>query len=148
MIVITSGTKGQLMNTFDPRGIDIRVGKTSERGNPIPEKGNYRPPIADKVEQQTEKNRRTFIGDIDAIARGVEAWFEENAGYSKSVAETTVEIARKLGIPEDEIRRWAACRSIFNEEKVKLVKSLLQRLPTSSPGGGLKTRNIKRSNPG
>lgn len=86
--------------------------------------------------------------DIDAIAYGVEAWFEENTGYSRSVAETTVEIARKLGVPENEIRRWADRRSVFNMEKVKLIKSLLQRLGASPPDGGLKTGKIKRGNPG
>lgn len=136
------------MNIFDPCGIDIRVGKTSEKGNPIPGRGGYHPPTEEKVEQQIEKTRHTFLGDIDAIAYGVEAWFEENTGYSRSVAETTVEIARKLGVPEDEIRRWVARRSVVNMEKVKPIKSLLQRLGASSPGGGLKTGNIKRGNPG
>ena len=148
MIVITARTKGQFMNTFDPCGIDIKVGKTSEKRTPIPEKGDYHPPIEDKVEQQTERTRDTFLNDIDAIAYGVEAWFEENTGYSKSVAETTVEIARKLGVPEDEIRRWAARRSTFNVERAKLIKSLLQRLRVSSSADGLKTGSIKRSNPG
>ena len=140
MVVITSRTKGQPMNIFDPCGIDVRVGKTSEKRITIPKKGDYHPLIGN--------NRHTFIDDIDAIAYGVEAWFEENTGYSKSMAETTVEIARKLGVPEDEIRIWATRRSIFNTEKVKLIKSLLQRLRVSSPGDGLKTVNIKRGNPG
>ena len=148
MVVITSGTKGQPMNIFDPCGMDIVVGKASEKRTPIPGKGDYQPPIEDKVKQQIEKTRDTFIGDIDAIAYGVEAWFEENTGYSESVAEMTVEIARKLGVPEDEIRRWVARRSTFNVERVKLIKSLLQRLWASSPADGLKTGSIKRSNPG
>lgn len=148
MVAITSGTKGQLMNTFDPCGIDIKVGKTSEKRNPIPGKGDYQPPIEDKVEQKTRKPQRTFLDDLDAIAYGVEAWFEENTDSFRNMSETTVGIARKLGVPEDEIRRWAARRSTFDAEKVKLIKSLLQRLRASSPADGLKTRNIKRSNPG
>ena len=124
------------MNTFDPCGIDIRVGKTSERRIPIRGKGNYHPTLEDKNEQKIERSRHNFLGDIDAIAYGVEAWFEENTGYSEGVAETTVEIARKLGVPEDEIKRWAARRSTFNTEKVKLIKSLLQRPRVSSDQGG------------
>ena len=127
MVVITSGVKGQFMNTFDLFGTNIRE---------------------DEIGQQAKRTRRTFIDDIDAIAYGVETWFEENTGYSESVAEATVEIARKLGVPEDEIRRWAARRSTFNAERVKLIKSLLQRPRASSPAGGLKTGSIKRSNPG
>jgi hypothetical protein len=115
MVVITSGTKGQPMNTFDLFGTNVRE---------------------DEIGQQTKRTQRTFIDDIDAIAYGVEAWFEENTGYYKSVAETTVEIARKLGVPEDEIRRWATHRSTFNAERVKLIKSLLQRPRVSSDQGG------------
>ena len=140
MVAVTSGTKGQRMNIFDSRGIDIRVGKTLKKRTPILGKGDYPPLI--------EKNRRTFIDDIDAIACGVEAWFEENTGYSESVAETTVEIARKLGVPEGEIKRWVAHRSTFNAERVKLIKSLLQGPRASSPADGLKTGSIKRSNLG
>jgi hypothetical protein len=115
------------MNIFDLSGANIRE---------------------DKIGQQTKRKQHTFINDIDAIAYGVEAWFEENTGYSESVVETTVEIARKLGVPEDEIRRWAARRSTFNVERAKLIKSLLQRPRVSSSADGLKIGSIKRSNPG
>ena len=127
IVVIAFGIKGQLMNIFDLSGANIRE---------------------DKIGQQTKRTQHTFINDIDAIAYGVEAWFEENTGYSESVVETTVEIARKLGVPEDEIRRWAARRSTFNAERAKLIKSLLQRPRVSSSADGLKTGSIKRSNPG
>jgi hypothetical protein len=127
MVVITSGTKGQLMNTFDPHGIDIRTGK---------------------IEQQVRRSRHNFLGDIDAIAYGVEAWFEENTGYSENVTETTVEIARKLGVPENEIRKWVAHRSGFSAERVKVIQSLMQRVGASSPADRLRTRNIKRNSTG
>jgi hypothetical protein len=127
MIVIDSRTKGQFMKTFDLSGTSSRE---------------------DKIGQQTKRTRHTLINDIDAIAYGVEAWFEENTDCSKGVADTTVEIARKLGLPEDEIRRWAARRSVFNTEKVRQVRALLQRLGVSSSGDGLKTGDINRCNPG
>jgi hypothetical protein len=106
------------MNIFDLSGINTRE---------------------DRIGQQTGRTQHTFINDIDAIAYGVEAWFEENTGYSKGVAETTVEIARKLGVPEDEIKKWAARQSTLNTEKVKLVKSLLQRV------GGKLSRRVEDS---
>jgi len=123
-IVFTSGI--EFMNSFELFGTNFRQ---------------------DEIGQQN-RTQRTFIDDIDAIAYGVEAWFEENTSYSENVAETTVEIARKLGVPEDEIRKWAARRSTSNVERVKLIKSLLQRLRSNSPADGLKTGSIKRSNPG
>jgi len=96
-----------------------------------PEKGDCQPSIEDTVEKQTKKTRRTFFDDMDSIAYGVEAWFEENTGYSRRVTETTVVIARELGIPGDEIERWAAFRLIRDTEKVRAIESLLER-----PRGG------------
>ncbi len=85
-----------------------------------------------KVDEAGEKARHTFLGRMDAIACGVEAWFEENTGYSRKVAETTVEIARALGVPESDIKRWVTCRSIRDMEKGRVIKTLLQRLQESS----------------
>jgi len=75
---------------------------------------------------------KTFLDAMDSIACGVEAWFEENTGYSRRVTETAVDIARKLGIPEGEIESWAARRLIRGMEKGGAIKSLLERLQASS----------------
>lgn len=125
-VVVISGIKGQLMNSFELFGTSFDE---------------------DEIGQQNSR-RRTFIDDINAIACGVEAWFEENTGHSENVAGMTIEIARKLGVPEGEIKKWAARRSSFNVERVRPIRSLLQRL-YSSPAGGLRMRDIKDGgNPG
>ena len=84
-----------------------------------------------KVKKQTKKTRRTFLDDMDALAYGVEAWFEENTGYSKRVTERTLDLARKLGIPEDEIERWAAFRLMCGREKVSVLKHLIEETEES-----------------
>jgi len=74
---------------------------------------------------------------MEAIAFDVEAWFEEETSYSRRVAETTVDIARAFGIPEDEIERWAAsrlARLIRDTEKLGEIKSRLERLQGSFIG--------------
>jgi hypothetical protein len=87
--------------------------------------------------------------NMEAIACGVEAWFEENASYSRRVAETTVEIARALGIPESEIKRWLSSRSTRDMEKGRVIKSLLQRLQEGSLANWVNNRGhstrIRRS---
>jgi hypothetical protein len=86
----------------------------------------------DDVRQQNKGTQRTFIDDMNAIAYGVAAWFEENTGYSENVTGMTVEIARKLGVPEKEITRWAARRSKLNAGKIKTIRTLLQKLCSES----------------
>lgn len=121
------------MKTLNPRGVDIRVDKTPEKRNLTAENGDCQPSIEDKVELQTKKPRRTFLNDIDSIAYGVEAWFEENTDYSIRVTEITVDIARKLGVPEGQIERWVARRLNRYREKGRVIKSLLERLQASPP---------------
>ena len=48
---------------------------------------------------------------MDAIACGVEAKLDPFSAYSKIVTQRTIEIARQLGIAEEEIERWAAAKA-------------------------------------
>ena len=89
------------------------------------------------VETKNHKNRHSSFDRMDAIACGVHARFEESTGYSRKITETTINIARALGVSETEIDRWAANRSnqIANEtERLKEIKSLLEKYYGSSLG--------------
>jgi hypothetical protein len=105
--LVVSGIEGYLMKSFELFGTDLGQ---------------------DDIGQQNKGTQRTFIDDINAIAYGVAAWFEENAGYSDNVTGMTIEIARKLGVPEKEINKWVARRSTLNAGRIKPIKTLLQRL--------------------
>jgi hypothetical protein len=107
IVVINSGIEGQLMNSFERFGTRFRRDDNGQLG-----KGA----------------RRTYYDDINAIAYGVAAWLEENSGYTENITGMTIEIARKLGVPEKEIGRWAARRSTLNEQRVKPIRALMQKL--------------------
>lgn len=106
----------------------MRVDRAQGKGNLLLEKRDGQPSIKEPFDQEVRKQRHTCLGNMDAIACGVEAWVEENTGYSRRVTETTVEIARALSVPEGEIKRWESARSIHNTEKGRVVKSLLEKL--------------------
>ena len=120
--VITSGVEGQLMNRFELFGENIRQGD---------------------IRQQNKEVQRTFIDDINAISYGVAAWFEENSGYSDNVTGLTIEIARKLGLPEREIGKWAARRSTLNVQRIKPIRALMQKMCSEPATGEL--RKIKKT---
>lgn len=48
--------------------------------------------------------------EMDAIVRGVEAKVDPFAAYSRVITQRTIEIARQLGVGEDEIQRWKATK--------------------------------------
>jgi len=95
------------------------------------QKGDSQLSTKEKADGEARKTRDAVLGDMDAIGCGVEAWFEENIGYSRVVLETTMHIARALGVPEGEIERWASSRTIRDGQKTHVVKSLLEGLQQS-----------------
>jgi len=71
------------------------------------------------------------FNEMNAIARGVEARFDLLTGRSKVVTQGTIDIGRRLSIPEKEIQRWAALRSIHDSERNGVIKPSLNRLKRS-----------------
>jgi len=130
------------MKIFDPPGINNRVGKTSQKRNLTPENGDCLS-IEGKVKQQTNKTQGNFLDIMDSVAYGVETWFEEKTDYSRKVVEATLDIARKLGLPEAEIDRWAACRLTRYMEKDRVIKSLIKRAQVSSPADQVKDKECQ-----
>ena len=105
----------------------MRVDRDRSKGNLALENGNCQPSIEDEVDGQTEETSPTFLDKMNAIAYGVEARYELITGHSRRITEETIVVARELGLPEDEIERWAAPRLIHDMEKVGIVESLLKR---------------------
>ena len=68
---------------------------------------------------------------IDAIARGVEARLDSFLGYSKIVTQESIDIARQLGIAEEEIQRWAAMRAGRDARRHAAIESSLNKLKRS-----------------
>ena len=111
--------------------VDINVDKSPGKRDLAPENGDCQLSTKEEVDEEAKKTRRTFLDNMDAIACGVEARFEENTGFSRRVTEATVDIARALGIPEAEIERWAAYRLTRDTERLRETKSRLERLQES-----------------
>jgi HD-GYP domain-containing protein (c-di-GMP phosphodiesterase class II) len=82
----------------------------------------------DNVERQAKVNYRTSLDKMDAIAYGVEARCELFTGHSKRIVEETVAIARKLGLSENEIKKWSASRLNHDMAKVKKPEFLFQSM--------------------
>ena len=70
--------------------------------------------------------------EMDALARGVEAKIDPFSAFSRVVTERTTEIARQLGIADEEIQRWAAAKVKLDSERGRLFKSELSK-PRSEP---------------
>lgn len=65
---------------------------------------------------------------IDAIACGVDAHVDYFDFNSKIVIEKTIDLARRFGLPEDDIQRWATARNELYSERNNYIKSALNKL--------------------
>ncbi len=82
-----------------------------------------------------EEKDKQAMGDsfyeLNTIARGVEAKLDLLICHSKTVTKIIIEIARGLGIPEEEIQRWVTWRARLHSERNKVIKSSLDKLEQS-----------------
>jgi len=69
--------------------------------------------------------------EMDAIACGVEAKLDPLSSHSKMVTQRTIDIARHLDIPEEEIQRWAAAKARLDSERNRVITSSLNKLKRS-----------------
>jgi len=69
--------------------------------------------------------------EIDTIAFGIEARLDPFSAFSKIVAQETIDIARQLGMAEEEIQEWAAAKAMLGSERNKVIKSSLDKLQRS-----------------
>lgn len=63
-----------------------------------------------------------FSGQISAIAHGVAAKLDALYGFSEMITQQSIEIARQLEIPEEEIKSWTEARAMLESER-KIVQS-------------------------
>ena len=79
------------------------------------ERKNYESPLCIQ-ETFSEVPSRPFH-EMNAIARGVEAKLDLLTGRSEIVTQGTIDIGRELGIPDEEIQKWASLRLTHDYER-------------------------------
>jgi len=83
-------------------------------------------PARDSIEARDDEG--DWTAHLEDIARGVEIRLESLTGLAITVIEETIAMARSLGIPEDQINKWANARRKQNTEKINGMNSLLKKL--------------------
>jgi len=78
-----------------------------------------------------DRDEEDWATHLDAIARGVEVKLDLLSGYSEKVTKRTIDIARQVGIAEEEIQRWAAARARLEAERNRAITTSLDKLRES-----------------
>lgn len=66
--------------------------------------------------------------EMDAIAYGVEARYNNSISWPRIVTEEVADIAISLGIPEERVRKWVEMRTGLDSQRREVIESLLTKL--------------------
>ena len=82
---------------------------------------------------ETRQSMDKSVSEMDAIAHGVEAKHELLTGSSYIVTQKTIDIARQLGIPDEEIQDWVDARARLDFERDRVIASSVNKARQGSP---------------
>jgi two-component SAPR family response regulator len=80
------------------------------------------------------------FGEISAIAQGIEAQIDYLDSHSKMVTQKTADLARWLGLPDKDIRKWVSVRNkkfVARNNRIKSILDRLERNPVAQIALGL-----------
>jgi putative two-component system response regulator len=87
----------------------------------------YRLRLEDKVEEQTEEIRKTFLGAVKALAEALEAKDPYTNGHSKRVTELAVTLARESGMSEQEQEQIRLAGLVHDIGKIGVPEAILHK---------------------
>ncbi len=93
----------------------------------ILENKNYQLHLEEKVKEQTDKIRSSFLNSITSLAYALEAKDKYTSGHSQRVAEMAVATAREMGMPEDKVARIELAGLVHDIGKIGVRESVLNK---------------------
>ncbi|MFH0788142.1 MAG: PAS domain S-box protein, partial [Pseudomonadota bacterium] len=81
----------------------------------------------EKIEQTMENYRRSLVGTIEALAVTAEARDPYTAGHQRQVAKLARDIAKEMGLPEDQVNGLHMAGSIHDLGKISVPAEILSK---------------------
>lgn len=119
------GAYDYLTKPFDINGLLLTVARAMERRKLKIENRNYREHLQEKVEEQAEKIRTSFLSAVTALALALEAKDEYTNGHSQRVAEISAVVAGELGMLRDGIEKIRLAGLVHDIGKIGIAESIL-----------------------
>lgn len=128
---IKLGASDYIVKPFDLDKVNASIRTVSETYKRLAERRDHEAPLYLGGEEEDKQAMEESFSQMNAIARGVEAKYELLTGHSYTLTQRTIKIARQLGVPEEEIQRWADARARLDSERNREFTSLLDKLERS-----------------
>jgi HD-GYP domain-containing protein (c-di-GMP phosphodiesterase class II) len=119
------GAYDYLTKPFNLDEVTLSVARALEKRRLELENRNFQKYLKQKIEQQADKIRESFLNAITALAYALEAKDEYTSGHSQRVAEISVSIARELGLSRQDIAGIRLAGLIHDIGKIGVRTSVL-----------------------
>ncbi|MFH0769276.1 MAG: HD domain-containing phosphohydrolase [Chloroflexota bacterium] len=121
------GAYDYINKPFNLDDVLLSVERALEKRRLELENREYRKHLEDKVAEQAEKIRVSFLNALRALAYALEAKDGYTSGHSRRVADISASIARELGLPQESIDRIVLAALVHDIGKIGVRESVLNK---------------------
>ena len=128
------GADDHLSKPLNLAALEMTVDRALEKKRLIEENREYQRNLESMVKERTKQLsdanddlRRLFTGSMKALAQALEAKDEYTQGHSARVAEESVNIARRLSLPDAEIQRIWLAGYLHDIGKIGISEAVLNK---------------------
>jgi putative two-component system response regulator len=125
--VMRSGAYDYIIKPVDLNILLLSTDRALERRRLMLENREYQLHLEQRVKEQTEKIRQSFLNSITSLAYALEAKDKYTHGHSQRVTEIAIAIAQELGIPEDKIEKIRLAGLLHDVGKIGVIESVLNK---------------------
>ena len=121
------GAYDYITKPFNLEEVVISVNRALETRRLEIENRDYQQHLEEKVAEQAEKIRASFLNAVTALAYALEAKDKYTSGHSQRVAEISVAIAKELDMSADNIEKISLAGQIHDIGKMGVRESILNK---------------------
>ena len=121
------GAYDYITKPFDLDEVVLSIDRALEKRRLELENKDYQQYLEQKVEEQANKIRASFLNAITALANALEAKDKYTSGHSQRVAEISVAVAKELGMPADSVEKIRLAGLIHDIGKMGVQESVLNK---------------------
>jgi len=119
------GAYDYVTKPFNLGGVVLSVERALEKRRLELELRGYQQHLEERVSEQAEKIRQSFLNALTALAYALEAKDKYTSGHSERVAELAVAIAGELGLPQEQVEKIRLAGQVHDIGKIGVKESVL-----------------------
>jgi response regulator RpfG family c-di-GMP phosphodiesterase len=124
---LKQGAYDYVTKPFELEAITLSVSRALEKRRLDLENKEYQQHLEEKVTEQANKIRASFLNSITALVYALEAKDAYTSGHSQRVSDLSVAIARELCLPQGQIKKLRLAGLLHDIGKIGLQESVLNK---------------------